>query len=93
MNIKSVLMVGTSTCFKCKSLLPLIAENCMKSKIPFLYKNVEELTKEELEVIKESKAQTVPVLIIYEENSTKLITGTSIVETLSNILSTNRKEF
>ena len=83
MNIKSILMVGTSTCFKCKSLLPLIAENCMKSKIPFLYKNVGELTNEELEVIKESKAQTVPVLIIYEENSTKKETDNKFKNFLS----------
>jgi len=76
-----LIMIGTPTCVKCKSMKPNISEYCNRVGIPFKYFDFSPVLPEDIKsLIIEKGIRTVPVFLLYRDNDTTpaIITGDDI---------------
>lgn len=74
-----LLMVGTPTCSRCKSIRPRIEEYCSNHCIHFTYKHVHELSDDEKGILFGSGVNAAPAFLLYRDNTTvNVIVGDDI---------------
>lgn len=81
-----VIMIGTRTCGKCKSIAPRLEEYCSNHSIEYKYVYAEEAPADILDILTSNSVRQAPAFLIYMDNGeSKLLTGDSIFVELESL--------
>lgn len=68
-----VIMIGTATCARCKSIAPVIEEYCSSHDIVYSYHNISDASSDILQMIQEHNIKSAPVFFIYKDDESPII--------------------
>ena len=85
MDKLKVLMIGTTTCTKCKSILPVLDEFCRSRNILYQYLNISEVPEHILKILTDKGVTSAPAFLIYKGDETVVVTGDEVFVELESI--------
>lgn len=80
-----VVMVGTPTCIRCKSLAPKLEEYCREHDITYTYMNLGEAPPEIVNLLVSKNIKSAPAFLIYKGEDTVVVSGDSIFLELESL--------
>lgn len=84
-NYMKVLMIGTSSCTKCKQMYPVLDKYCQDHSIEFEYTNLVDASPDVVNLIREKHIQKAPVFLIYKESESYIVSGDEIFVELESL--------
>lgn len=83
--MKKVLMIGTPTCIKCKSLAPKLEAHCKERGIDYEYINLGEASPEIIEILNAKNVKSAPAFLLDKGDDKVLMSGDNIFLELESI--------
>lgn len=79
-------MIGTPTCTKCKSMRPRVEHYCRENNIEFIYKDLQEVSKDIVDYLVAQSVKSAPAFLIYKDGDIKpvVVTGDDLFVTLES---------
>jgi thiol-disulfide isomerase/thioredoxin len=80
-----VLMIGTPTCIKCKSIAPRIEEYCEEHFIEYEYMNLQDAPSDILNILLAKNIKQAPVFLIFKDSKIVVLSGDDIFLELESL--------
>lgn len=80
-----VLMIGTPTCIRCKSIAPKIKEYCKEHSVDYEYLNLQDAPSDILSILISKNVKSAPAFLIYKNESIVVVSGDDIFLELESL--------
>lgn len=80
-----VLMIGTPTCIRCKSIAPRIEEYCKEHSVDYEYMNLQDAPSDILNILISKNVRSAPAFLLYKESNILVVSGDNIFLELESL--------
>ena len=80
-----LLMIGTPTCIKCKSIAPQIKEYCEEHSVDYEYFNLQDAPSDILDILVAKNIKSAPAFLLYKNDNIIVVSGEDIFLELKSL--------